>query len=71
MDGCSTNISSLKKIRQGKTMNEKLKIMVVDDNPYSFFALSSMLLPYEIEPDTVTDGDEAFEKVKQLFVNEQ
>ena len=45
--------------------------MIVDDNPYSFFALSSMLLLYETEPDTATDGDEAFEKVKQLFVNEQ
>ena len=44
--------------------------MVVDDNYYNIFAISSMLKQWLIEADTAMDGVEAIKKVKQLFERE-
>ena len=39
-----------------QTTSRKFRTLVVDDNFYNIFALSSMLEQYQIQSDTATDG---------------
>ena len=50
---------------------DRIQVLVVDDNFYNIFAVTAMLQQYEIEADTATDGFEAIEKVKKLWREQQ
>ena len=43
------------------------KILIVEDNFYQSVALETLLQQYTLEVELATDGEEAFQLVKQRF----
>ena len=48
--------------------NLSMRVLVVDDNYYNVYAVTAMLLLYQIDADTASDGNEAISLVKALFL---
>ena len=50
-----------------KGIDQDVQILVVDDNFYASFAITSVLQQYQLESHYASDGKEAFEMVKRRF----
>ena len=43
------------------------KVLIVDDNFFNMFAITSIFEQYSIDADTATDGVDAIDMVRKLF----